>query len=48
MTTAAEATKDILRGFRIKDSDLTQTPFYRPNLSMHITPVDASKRLDLL
>ena len=40
--------KDILRGFRIKDGDLTQTPFYRPNLSMHITPVDASKRLDFL
>ncbi len=47
-TATPDVAKDILRGFRIKDGDLTQTPFYRPNLSMHITPVDASKRLALL
>jgi ATP-dependent DNA helicase RecQ len=39
---------DIRRTFRIKDQDQTQTPFHRPNLDLHITPVAAGKRLGLL
>ena len=47
-TATPAVAKDIMRSFRIAKDDLTQTSFYRPNLSIHITPVAAAKRLDLL
>ena len=40
--------KDICRGFRITARDRVQTSFHRPNLAIHITPVDSRLRLDLL
>ena len=40
--------RDIERTFRIAPEDCTQTPFHRANLALHITPVEASKRLALL
>lgn len=47
-TATPAVAKDIMRGFKIAKDDLTQTSFYRSNLAMHITPVAAVKRLDLL
>ena len=40
--------KDIAKAFQIAPENCIQTPFHRPNLAMHITPVEASKRLALL
>ena len=39
---------DIRKAFQIAEEDFTQTPFHRPNLDLHITPVEAAKRLPLL
>ncbi len=36
---------DICRAFRIKKPDRVQTSFHRPNLSIHISPVEAGRRL---
>lgn len=47
-TATPEVAKDIAKAFGIKRADCTQTPFHRPNLAMHITPVTASERLGLL
>ncbi len=47
-TATPAVVKDICRGFRIAKADCVQTSFHRSNLSLHITPVDAASRLDLL
>lgn len=47
-TATPAVAKDICRGFRIASGDRVQTSFHRPNLAIHITPVDAASRLDLL
>ena len=47
-TATPAVVKDICRGFRIASRDHVQTSFHRPNLSIHITPVAADARLDLL
>ena len=47
-TATPSVVKDICRGFRIAARDRVQTSFHRPNLAIHVTPVDASRRLDLL
>jgi len=47
-TATPTVASDICRGFRIAKADRVQTSFHRPNLAIHITPVDASARLDLL
>jgi ATP-dependent DNA helicase RecQ len=39
---------DIRKAFAITKADHIQTPFHRPNLELHITPVDAERRLPLL
>ncbi len=39
---------DICREFRIQAAHRIQTSFYRPNLAIHISPVDARQRLGLL
>ena len=40
--------KDIAAAFAIAAEDVVQTGFYRPNLSMHVTPVPAASRDALL
>jgi ATP-dependent DNA helicase RecQ len=40
--------KEIREAFRIAKGDHVQTSFHRPNLALHITPVSADRRLDLL
>ena len=47
-TATPSVAADIRRAFGIEDRDLVQTPFHRPNLNLYITPVQASKRLELL
>lgn len=47
-TATPPVVKEICKGFGIKKTDCTQTSFHRPNLSIHITPVESTKRLDLL
>ena len=47
-TATPAVAKDICSGFRIARADHVQTSFHRPNLAIHITPVDARRRLDLL
>lgn len=47
-TATPSVAKDICRGFRIAPGDHVQTSFHRPNLAIHITPVEALRRLDLL
>ncbi len=47
-TATPAVAKDICRGFRIAARDRVQTSFHRPNLAIHITPVEARLRLDLL
>ena len=47
-TATPAVVKDICRAFRIAPGDRVQTSFHRPNLAIHITPVDALSRLDLL
>ncbi|TSA36138.1 MAG: RecQ family ATP-dependent DNA helicase [Verrucomicrobiaceae bacterium] len=47
-TATPPVVKDICRGFRIARADRVQTSFHRPNLAIHITPVDAATRLALL
>lgn len=47
-TATPAVAEDICREFRIAKKDRVQTSFHRPNLSIHITPVDAGARLDLL
>lgn len=39
---------DIRAAFGIAEEDHIQTPFHRPNLALHITPVEANRRLPLL
>ncbi len=47
-TATPPVVNDICRSFRIARADRVQTSFHRPNLAIHITPVEASARLDLL
>lgn len=47
-TATPAVSKDIRRSFRITAADHIQTSFQRPNLAIHITPVEASRRLSLL
>lgn len=47
-TATPPVVKEILKGFRIAKGDHVQTSFHRPNLALHITPVEASRRLDAL
>ena len=47
-TATPAVAKDICRRFRIAARDRVQTSFHRPNLAIHITPVAAHLRLDLL
>jgi len=47
-TATPAVSKDIRRSFRITAADHIQTSFQRPNLAIHITPVEASRRLALL
>lgn len=47
-TATPPVVNDICRSFRIAKADRVQTSFHRPNLAIHITPVDAPSRLDLL
>jgi len=47
-TATPEVVKSISTEFRILKKDVVQTSFHRPNLSLHITPVAESGRLDLL
>ncbi len=47
-TATPAVVRDICREFRIRAADRVQTSFHRPNLSLHITPVAADGRLDLL
>ena len=47
-TATPAVSKEIREAFRIAKGDHVQTSFHRPNLALHITPVAADKRLDLL
>ncbi|MBE2203031.1 MAG: ATP-dependent DNA helicase RecQ, partial [Chthoniobacterales bacterium] len=47
-TATPAVAKDIRRNFRILTRDHYQTSFHRPNLAIHITPVEPSHRLELL
>jgi ATP-dependent DNA helicase RecQ len=47
-TATPDVAADIEKAFRIAPADRTQTPFHRANLALHITPVEAGKRLALL
>lgn len=47
-TATPAVAKDIAKAFHIEPEDCTQTPFHRPNLAIHITPVTHRERLGLL
>jgi len=47
-TATPAVSKEIREAFRIAKGDHVQTSFHRPNLALHITPVAADRRLDLL
>lgn len=47
-TATPAVSKEIREAFRIAKGDHVQTSFHRPNLGLHITPVAADKRLELL
>ena len=47
-TATPAVSKEIREAFRIAKGDHVQTSFHRPNLALHITPVSADQRLDLL
>ena len=47
-TATPAVSKEIREAFRIAKGDHVQTSFHRPNLGLHITPVSAERRLDLL
>lgn len=47
-TATPAVSKQIREAFRIAKSDHIQTSFHRPNLALHITPVAADRRMDLL
>jgi ATP-dependent DNA helicase RecQ len=47
-TATPDVVKDIQKAFSIKPTDCVQTSFHRKNLSIFITPVEDSDRLDLL
>ncbi|MFZ4763615.1 MAG: RecQ family ATP-dependent DNA helicase [Roseimicrobium sp.] len=47
-TATPEVARDIRKAFAIADEDQTQTPFHRPNLTLHITPCSSSNRPALL
>jgi ATP-dependent DNA helicase RecQ len=47
-TATPAVSKEIREAFRIAKGDHVQTSFHRPNLGLHLTPVAADKRLDLL
>jgi ATP-dependent DNA helicase RecQ len=47
-TATPAVSKEIREAFRIAKGDHVQTSFHRPNLGLHITPVSADRRLDLL
>jgi ATP-dependent DNA helicase RecQ len=47
-TATPAVAKDICREFRITAANRIQTSFYRPNLAIHITPVEAGARLGIL
>ena len=47
-TATPSVADDIAKAFNIAAEDRTLTPFHRPNLELHITPVEATKRLGLL
>jgi ATP-dependent DNA helicase RecQ len=47
-TATPAVSKEIREAFRIAKGDHVQTSFHRPNLALHITPVSADRRLDLL
>jgi len=47
-TATPAVSKEIREAFRIAKGDHVQTSFHRPNLALHITPVSAERRLDLL
>ncbi len=47
-TATPSVARDIEKAFNIAPEDCALTPFHRPNLAMYITPVEDSKRLDLL
>lgn len=47
-TATPPVVKEIRKQFRIAKEHFVQTPFHRPNLSLHITPVRAAERTALL
>ncbi|MBL9115585.1 MAG: RecQ family ATP-dependent DNA helicase [Verrucomicrobiaceae bacterium] len=47
-TATPEVAKDIQRAFEIEGQDCVQTPFHRPNLALHVTPMPANARLKAL
>jgi ATP-dependent DNA helicase RecQ len=47
-TATPAVSKEIREAFRIAKGDHVQTSFHRPNLALHITPISADRRLDLL
>ena len=47
-TATPQVARDISRGFGIAEQDVVHTGFYRPNLTLHVTPTDAAGRDDLL
>jgi len=44
-TATPKVVGDIARVFDIAKDDVTRTPFYRPNLEVHLTPVSAQARM---
>ncbi len=47
-TATPSVAEDICKGFRIAPEDVVQTSFHRENLALHITPVSAAARGELL
>ncbi len=47
-TATPSVARDIAKGFGIAAADVVHTGFYRPNLSLYVTPCQAAARDDLL
>ena len=47
-TATPAVVRDISKEFRITAADRVQTSFHRTNLALHVSPVSAAERLDLL
>jgi ATP-dependent DNA helicase RecQ len=47
-TATPEVARDIVKGFDIAEGDVVHTGFYRPNLTLYVTPCQAAARDDLL